>query len=752
MNTQNSQDPFLNTREREIRSLAFYGEFLWYTGFNDGWAVMIPQLLDYISSISDELKNHKIEVSHRETSDQVRVILKAQDANQISKDTVFNTSLELQRRFHLSPIDQRSDYSFSSSPLCSAPEQGEVWFDRWTLQSFLTQMARIRYKIDALKFAKDILWGDMNGSDENSLLPKQFAATSHQIEHLENHLETLQAEFEQLKVLKYFASFEDYSSPVNINRTQTEEESEGVEEANVTQEVPENWDITLLTQEIQELKALVLSLWKTPTQENTHQEEAYTEEIELPVETTIEEPKESTQESDKEYLNRFPLDAADTESINSFKSGKILALQKLLKKHSHQNEDILKKIISEPFSEHFELLIWWFRCNTIPSIEHISEKDGVFHIRMKLQISTPIPSFYKDSFKKKSFAVYINFSEHSSHIDELHDLYHKMQAYKKHLYIYNAGFIVKETLDLSVLLHEKIKNNIDEHSETYPDELSDIEKTILQEVQSIKKYINIHQLHTQIWLEESKELIHLFFSNHRWGREFFPCHEEYIAFLTGVIALKKQNQSIVWESIEVSTNITLKNLRKQNPNTTIRIKNGKIISDNSRRLEFWDITFGIKDENELWPKMLLLGNIRDRHESIIWNYKVMRPTIINADFLRWDLLYSISDTYKIDLINTTEEYSYYAEHSFLSVKLTDVKSRDIYYVRLQAEMQYNDSHHFFYPTITPHIIPLREYDEDFDQDLKTVHADVQRWIKDQLSSLWYNRSTTHNNKALWLLL
>ena len=44
---------------------------------------------------------------------------------------------------------------------------------------------------------------------------------------------------------------------------------------------------------------------------------------------------------------------------------------------------------------------------------------------------------------------------------------------------------------------------------------------------------------------------------------------------------------------------------------------------------------------------------------------------------------------------------------------------------MQAEMQYNDSHRFFYPTLTPHIVPLRDFDENFDQDLKTVHADVQ---------------------------
>ena len=200
------KNSFLTQREKHIRSLYYYGEFLALLDFDDGWDSRVhPLLMKYISEVSESIALSGIEVSCNEIQNQIRIILSASEVSDESIEKVFEISRDLQRNYDLSPIIQHVDKSFVSPknmlPVeCEKPGEGTLLHPRSVIQREVVKLQELVYDKESTQHRLDLLQDIKKGNPSMRTL---FDAQEKTLHNTEAAIQKLSSQIPETIAMQY---------------------------------------------------------------------------------------------------------------------------------------------------------------------------------------------------------------------------------------------------------------------------------------------------------------------------------------------------------------------------------------------------------------------------------------------------------------------------------------------------------------------------------------------------------------------
>jgi len=152
---------FLREKEQELQKLAYYGEFLVLSDFDDGWKYqMEKQLLDYLASLDFWEQDSKINLQIEREIDkekwEIFAILKSQSLNSETEEKILEISTKLQKRFFMTPVNQKVGFGSSEDSVLPV-EVGELsesdfWYERMKFQKNYAEILSLEQKIKNISY------------------------------------------------------------------------------------------------------------------------------------------------------------------------------------------------------------------------------------------------------------------------------------------------------------------------------------------------------------------------------------------------------------------------------------------------------------------------------------------------------------------------------------------------------------------------------------------------------------------------
>lgn len=462
---------FLNKREKSIRSMFYYGEFLAFIDYDDGWKnIIYPQLLKFI----EEFSHDKISIDKEFHNSCIHVIL-ACPSPDINQKDIYEVSSDLQKRFFCSPILQhlwqQQDYSHPLPvTMQKVPEESPVYF-RWKIQELFTQ----RQKLEHSRARIDHLVATIGDKTFESALTMQ-SNISRQIEEFDRVIPEAIAEFYAHEALREtwaapqeFITLHDPrqnppeipedSQVVNLLREMVDElkklsrQQQGSvkNEREIREETANFWSDSLPAPSIH------ISDSKAPLEELQAEEPS----LESP---PLEEKKAET--ATQKLLASMELQESEKQSLWELYD-QIAQIKQILETQSHQNNKTLLNLLqAEDFSFFVEvwghLHPWKLRVKEIIENEHKSVK-----------VSIEIPSLHEilnTSEINNTFMTHtqtIEFSSHTTNIlltPKIEDLYKCIYLYVEYLWAFiweNLPVPDIADLDLKVRFQKHIKETLE---------------------------------------------------------------------------------------------------------------------------------------------------------------------------------------------------------------------------------------------------------------------------------------------------
>jgi len=746
---------FLTPRRTLIKDLAYYGEFLVLTGFDDGWkSVIYPQMIQKLNQLVEQNSNSTVHTLWKETEDAVHITLQNPSSKEQDIEAAISLWKKLQEEYICSPVIQSLWWNIQettwTSPveIFSEDENSQTGIRR-KIQNFVCRLEEVNHTIEETrhiieqlqKFGmSELLESNLQLTD--SLREQKKHLQQELSQHAKYYYYLLASQENTTNVTHHLQPTPEWASASRQDERNhspsvktTEDDSPQIQENTVLfkelltaiQNLPK--DIALLqnssTSSPEQLEAILVE--QREQEENKARQEKYDQE-KIQREIQAEEEKKLEQEKEKKYINKQILTASQEAQLQIFVWSFVDRIKNALEKNIHQSPHILQDIIAKEWRVKRILEIGSAECEWYFQSEVYKNKDGKYDAKLEVKICTNIPH-------DRGGDTMQNFDCSSESVltweltTALTNIFKRVLRYDSEL----KDFVWKDYSNMQQNFwfslgkwRSSIRSGYEKDSHK-----SDLENTLLQRKRFFQRYDLLLELSSNI-SKELKDVLQYNLFDHITSDNYE--FQEIIDFLKSCSYLSEEEAKFQAENInnwfEIDTHSIPLSLcyweRQELMSSIILVKNIKDNGHNYKtRFQRWEIyrTNGSTYENVSWVPL----PITNKKWTLLYKdyYRMSRILYREPHFIQ-KCLETMYENYQVQIVSVgrTERTIFK-----LTPLADDTLSDESYLVSIMQEIRHHKKDKCFYPHVTPVVIPFSHNWENIVSDIKQVQWDIYNAFK-----------------------